>query len=59
MVSFAIQKLVSLIRSHFSVFAFISIALGDWPKKTSLRFMSDNVLPMYWEFYGVWFEGVF
>ena len=29
MVSFAVQKLVSLIRSHLFVFAFISIALGD------------------------------
>ena len=29
MVSFAVKKLVSLIRSHLFVFAFISIALGD------------------------------
>ena len=29
MVSFAVQKLVSLIRSHLFIFAFISIALGD------------------------------
>ena len=29
MVSFAVQKLVSLIRSHFFVFVFLSIALGD------------------------------
>uniref|UniRef100_A0A8C9BTM0 Uncharacterized protein n=1 Tax=Phocoena sinus TaxID=42100 RepID=A0A8C9BTM0_PHOSS len=28
MVSFAVQKLVSLIRSHLFIFAFISIALG-------------------------------
>ena len=28
-VSFAVQKLVSLIRSHLFIFAFISIALGD------------------------------
>ena len=33
-VSFAAQKLVSLIRSHLFIFAFISIALGDSPKKT-------------------------
>ena len=33
MVSFAVQKLVSLIRSHLSIFAFISIALGEWVKK--------------------------
>ena len=47
MVSFAVQKLVSLIRSHLFIFAFISIALGDWPKKTLVRFMSENVLPMF------------
>ena len=29
MVSFAVQKLVSLIRSHWFDFVFISIALGD------------------------------
>ena len=34
MVAFAIQKLVSLIRSHLLIFAFISIVLWDLPKKT-------------------------
>uniref|UniRef100_A0A8D1DE77 Uncharacterized protein n=1 Tax=Sus scrofa TaxID=9823 RepID=A0A8D1DE77_PIG len=29
MISFAVQKLVSLIRSHWFIFIFISIALGD------------------------------
>ena len=29
MVSFAVQKIVSLIRSHLFIFAFISIAWGD------------------------------
>uniref|UniRef100_A0A8D0U178 Uncharacterized protein n=1 Tax=Sus scrofa TaxID=9823 RepID=A0A8D0U178_PIG len=29
LVSFAVQKLVSLIRSHWFIFAFISVALGD------------------------------
>ena len=33
MISFAVQKLVSLLRSHLFIFAFISIALGDWLKK--------------------------
>ena len=47
MVSFAVQKLVSLISSHWFIFAFISAALGDWPKKTSVRLMSGNVLPMF------------
>ena len=45
-VSFAVQKLLSLIRSHLFIFVFISIALGDWPKKTLVWFMSENVLPM-------------
>ena len=31
----------------FTFFAFISVALGDWPKKTLVRFMSENVLPMF------------
>ena len=47
MVSFAVQKLVSLIRSHLYIFPFISIALGDWPKKTLAWFMSENVLPLF------------
>ena len=33
MVSFAMQKLLSLIRSHLFIFAFISFALGNIPKK--------------------------
>ena len=33
MVSFAVKKLTSLIRSHLFSFAFISIALWDEPKK--------------------------
>ena len=33
MVSFVIQKLVSLIRSDRFNFAFVSIALVDWPQK--------------------------
>ena len=41
------QKLVGLIRSHWFIFVFISIALGDWPKETFVRLMSENVLPMF------------
>ena len=33
MVSFAVQKLISLVRSHLFIFAFISFALGDRSKK--------------------------
>ena len=47
MVSFALQKLISLIRSHLFIFAFISFALGEWPKTMLLWFMSENVLPMF------------
>ena len=47
MVSFAVQKLMILVGSHLFIFVFISIALGDWPKKISVRFMSENVLPMF------------
>ena len=47
MVSFAVQKLLSLIRSHLFVFVFISISLGDGSKKIFLWFMSKSVLPMF------------
>ena len=33
LVSFAVQKLASLIRSHWFIFALISVALGDGPEK--------------------------
>ena len=36
MVSFALQKLLSLIRSHLFIFAFISFALGDRSKEILL-----------------------
>ena len=41
------QKLVSLVRSHWFIFALISIALEDWPEKTFVRLMSENVLPKF------------
>ena len=47
MVSFAVQKLLSLIRSHLFIFVFISFALGDESKKVRLRFMSKKVLPLF------------
>ena len=47
MMSFAIQKLVNLIRSPFFVFACIYFALGDCLKKTLVQFMSENVLSMF------------
>ena len=46
-VSFAVQKLLSLSRSHLFIFAFISIILGDGLKKILLCFMSESILPMF------------
>ena len=46
-VSFAVQKLLSLIRSHFFIFLFIFITLGGRSKKNLLQFMSMSVLPMF------------
>ena len=46
-VSFAVQKLLTLIKSHFLIFVFIFITLGGRSKKTLLGFMSKSVLPMF------------
>jgi len=46
-VSFAVQKLFSLMRSHVFIFALISIALGDRPEKIFMMLMSEIVLPMF------------
>ena len=82
---FAVQKLIcfyllcksllSLIRPHLFIFAFISIDLGDWPKEKVLWFMSENKLPRFsssfmmsclifvfkpfWVYFWMWCEGVF
>ena len=47
MVSFAVPKLVSLVRFHCFIFVFISIVLADWPKKTFVWLMSEKVLSMF------------
>ena len=47
MVSFAVQKLLSLIKSHLFIFVFISVALGGGSKKILLCFMSKSVFPMF------------
>ena len=47
MVSLAVQKLLSLIRSHLFIFVFIFITLGGGSKKILLRFLSKSVLPMF------------
>ena len=45
-VSIVVQKLLSLIRSHFFIFAFISFACRERPKKILVRLMSKRILPM-------------
>ena len=45
MVSFAVQKVLSLIRSHLFVFLFITV--GGHSKKILLWFMSKSVLPLF------------
>ena len=47
MVSFAVQKLLSLIRPHLYIFAFVSITLGNRSKKNNAAFMSESVLPIF------------
>ena len=44
MVSFGGQYLECLIIFHLFIFVLISTALGDWPKKTLVGFMSENGL---------------
>ena len=46
MVSFAVRKLLSLIRYLLFIFVFIFITLGGGSKRILLRFMSKGVLPM-------------
>ena len=41
MVSFAVQKLLHFIRSHFFIFVFISISLGGGSKKILLSFVKE------------------
>ena len=47
MVSFAVQKLLSLARPHLFIFAFVSFALGDRSQKMMLWFRSKSVQPMF------------
>ena len=35
------QKLIGLIRSHLFIFVFISITLGDRPKKTGMIYVIE------------------
>ena len=47
MVSFAVQKLLSLIKSHWFIFVFISVTLVGGSKKILLWFMSKSVFPVF------------
>ena len=46
-ISFAVQKLLSLIKSHLFIFVFISITLGGGSEKILLWFMSKSVFPVF------------
>ena len=46
-ISFAVQKLLSLIRSHLFIFVFTFTSLGSGSNKILLWFMSKNVLTMF------------
>ena len=46
-VSFIVQKLFSLIRSHLFIFSFNSITLGGGSQRILLWFMSESVLPPF------------
>ena len=47
MVSFTVQKLLGLIKSHLFIFVFISVTQGGESKKILLWFMSKSVFPMF------------
>ena len=42
-VSFAVQKRLSLFKSHLFIFVFIAITLGGGSEKIELWFMSESV----------------
>ena len=46
MIPFAVQKPLSLIKSHLFIFVFIFITLRGGSKKILLHFMSKSALPM-------------
>ena len=47
MVSFAVKKLLSSMRSYLFIFALISYAIGDYSKKELLQLMLKSVLPIF------------
>ena len=55
MVSFAVQRLLSLIGSYLFIFVFSSITLGDGSKKILLQFMSEySAYVFFCDFYSFW-----
>ena len=48
MVSFAVQELLSLLRSHLFTFVFVFITLGGGLKKVLLQLISESVLPTFY-----------
>ena len=54
MVSFTVQKLLYLIRSHLFIFAFISFALGDKLKKYCYD-LCQRVFCLYFPLVVLWF----
>ena len=56
MVSFAVQKLLSLIRSHLFVFVFIFITLGGGSKEdtAAIYIKESSAYVFLYEFYSVW-----
>ena len=56
MVSFAVQKLLSLIRLHLFIFAFISFTLGDRSQKNiAAIYVKDRSAYVFLsEFFSVW-----
>uniref|UniRef100_A0A8D1DZE0 Uncharacterized protein n=1 Tax=Sus scrofa TaxID=9823 RepID=A0A8D1DZE0_PIG len=46
-VSFAVEKLLSLIRSHLFIFGFVVNTLRGGSEKMLLSFMSESVWPMF------------
>ena len=55
MLPFAVQKLLSLFRSHSFIFAFISFILGDKSKKILLQDIGDLKEQGMWLFWQVSF----
>ena len=53
-ISFAVQKLLSLIRSHLFIFVFISFALGDRSKKYCY-YLCQKVFCLYFPLGILWF----